>query len=239
LLGYCCKVLLSLVKKTPEIYEFVKDNQNLLLEILREDEKMEALKEFLSLFLIESTMDLYVFLKSMIIRNIIFRIVEDENVGPSVYKCIDYFYEQILKNFDDVAEDEKPELLEVCKNFEDEHFITLLILKLDSENSSRNVHIGNFLYRIISRNNEASDLVSLHIDTILDFLEEYEESSAFMEQIRPEHISILKMLIELMRLQKLKEELAAQLIKRLLVNIGLSRSIQMCMQKMQSSTTSS
>jgi hypothetical protein len=31
LLGYCCKVLISLVKKTPEIYEFIKDNQNLIL----------------------------------------------------------------------------------------------------------------------------------------------------------------------------------------------------------------
>ena len=31
LLGYSCKVLISLVKKTPEIYEFIKDNQNFIL----------------------------------------------------------------------------------------------------------------------------------------------------------------------------------------------------------------
>jgi hypothetical protein len=185
------------------------------------------LKEFLSLFLTESTMDLYVFLKSMLIRNIIFRIVEDEEVGPSIYRCIDYFYEHLLKSFNEVTEDERPELLEVCKNFEDENFITLLILKLENSNP-RNLHIANFLFRVVSRNNSACDLVCLHIDTILDFLEDYEESSIFMEAIYPEHIAILRILIELMRLQKIREEVTGQLIKRLLVIVLLFRSTQTC-----------
>lgn len=45
------------------------------------------------------------FLKGMLIRSIIYRIVEDKNVGASIYKCIDYFYDNILKGLEDVAED--------------------------------------------------------------------------------------------------------------------------------------
>lgn len=130
----------------------MKDNQNLLLEVVREEDKLEGLREFLAYFLTESTMELYLFLKSMLIRNIVFRIVEDEQVGPAVYRCIDYFYQQILRAFEEVGEDERPELLEVSKNFEDEHFITLLILKLDSQSSKRNHYIASFLHRVVSRN---------------------------------------------------------------------------------------
>lgn len=44
LLGYSCKVLIALVKKTPEIYEFIKDNENVAVEILKDDVKVECLK---------------------------------------------------------------------------------------------------------------------------------------------------------------------------------------------------
>ena len=53
----------------------------------------------------------------MLIRNIIFRIVDDETAGQSVYKAIDYFYENAIKGLKDVAEDERDELIEVCKIF--------------------------------------------------------------------------------------------------------------------------
>lgn len=59
--------------------------------------------------------------------------------------------------------------------------------------------------------------MSLHVDSILDFLEEYEESSTFMETIGSEQLAVLKLLVELVRLQKLRDELLGQLIKRLLV----------------------
>lgn len=39
-----------------KIYEFIKDNQNHLINLLKDDSKLSALKDFLSLFLIESTM---------------------------------------------------------------------------------------------------------------------------------------------------------------------------------------
>ena len=38
-------------------------------------------------------MELYVFLKSMLIRNLVFRIVEDENAGAAVYACLHYLYD--------------------------------------------------------------------------------------------------------------------------------------------------
>lgn len=86
-------MLTSLVKKTPEVYEFAKDNQSLVLQLLQDDDKVWGLRDFLAFFLSESTMELYVFLKSMLIRNLVFRIVEDENVGAAVYACLHYLYD--------------------------------------------------------------------------------------------------------------------------------------------------
>jgi uncharacterized membrane protein len=60
-----------------QIYEFINYNQQLFIDIVENDDRLEALKEFLVLLLIESTMELYVFLKSMLIRNIIFKMVAD------------------------------------------------------------------------------------------------------------------------------------------------------------------
>lgn len=60
-----------------QIYEFINYNQQLFIDIVENDDRLEALKEFLALLLIESTMELYVFLKSMLIRNIIFKMVAD------------------------------------------------------------------------------------------------------------------------------------------------------------------
>lgn len=68
----------------------------------------------------------------MLIRNLIFRIVEDDIVGASLYRCITYFYSQIIKGMEDISEEEKLELDEVRHQFEEENFITLLILKLTS-----------------------------------------------------------------------------------------------------------
>lgn len=51
ILGYCSRVLTSLVKKTPEVYEFAKDNQSMLLELLQDDEKVWALRDFIAFFL--------------------------------------------------------------------------------------------------------------------------------------------------------------------------------------------
>lgn len=183
MLGYCSRVLTSLVKKTPEVYEFAKDNQALLLELLRDDEKVWGLREFLAFFLSESTMELYVFLKSMLIRNLVFRIVEDEQVGPSVYACLYHLYDHSATALAEALEDEKAELQEVCKNFEDEHFLTLLVLKLEPSARVRSKHIAQFLLRAVARSEEACGLVTLHVDSVLDFLEEYEESSGFMEAV--------------------------------------------------------
>ncbi len=105
ILGYCSRVLTSLVKKTPEVYEFAKDNQSLVLELLQDDDKVWALRDFLAYFLSESTMELYVFLKSMIIRNLIFRIVEDENVGSPVYACLHHLYDHTTTALTEVPED--------------------------------------------------------------------------------------------------------------------------------------
>lgn len=44
-----------------------------------------------------------------------------------------------------------------------------------------------------------------------------------MEHIRPEHLAVLKMLIELLRLNKINEDLTAQVIKRLMVTVGILR----------------
>lgn len=52
-------------------------------------------------------MELYVFLKSMVVRNLIYRVVEDENVGVPVYRCITYFYKQLTKALDEAIEEEK------------------------------------------------------------------------------------------------------------------------------------
>lgn len=65
----------------------------MLVEVLREDDKVWALREFLAFFLSESTMELYVFLKSMLIRNLIFRIVEEEQAGAALYACIHHLYQ--------------------------------------------------------------------------------------------------------------------------------------------------
>lgn len=76
-----------------------------MIEILKDDSKLECLCEFLSLLLVESTMELYVFLKSMIVRNLIYRIVEDENAGEAVYRSMSYFYKQLVKAVEDACED--------------------------------------------------------------------------------------------------------------------------------------
>jgi hypothetical protein len=227
LLGYCSRVLTSLVKKTPEVYEFAKDNQSLVLEVLQDDEKVWALRDFLAFFLSESTMELYVFLKSMLIRNLVFRIVEDEHVGPALYASLYHLYDHSAAALTDAPEDERAELQEVCRNFEDEHFLTLLVLKLDPTAHTRSRHIAQFLLKAATRSEEACSLVSLHVDSILDFLEEYEESSGFMDAIGCEQLAVLKLLVELVRLQKLRDELAGQLIKRLLVysNVHASNSL--------------
>ena len=93
-------------------------------------------------------MELYVFLKTMLIRNIIFRIVDDDTAGVSSYRCIAYFYRQISKATEEATEDEKTELNAISKLFEEEHFITLLILKLDSTDILRNSYITDFLCQI-------------------------------------------------------------------------------------------
>lgn len=68
-------MLFSVTKKTPEIYEYFKDNEDSLMTILKSDRILFAMKEFLTLFLTESTMMLYVFLKNMVLRTLMFRIV--------------------------------------------------------------------------------------------------------------------------------------------------------------------
>ena len=50
-------------------------------------------------------MELYVFLKTMLVRNLIFKIVDEEEVGIPVYRSITYFYKQILKAMEDVTEE--------------------------------------------------------------------------------------------------------------------------------------
>jgi hypothetical protein len=45
--------------------------------VLINEEKLEYLREFVALLLTESTMELYLFLKSMLVRTLIFRIVEE------------------------------------------------------------------------------------------------------------------------------------------------------------------
>lgn len=99
-----------MVKKTPEVYEFAKDNQSLVLELLQDDEKVWALRDFLAYFLSESTMELYVFLKSMLIRNLVFRIVEDEQVREPVYACLHHLYDHASTALLEAPEDEKEEL---------------------------------------------------------------------------------------------------------------------------------
>ena len=51
LLGYCSRVLTYLVKKTPVVYEFAKDNQSLVLQLLQDDDKVWGLRDFLAFFL--------------------------------------------------------------------------------------------------------------------------------------------------------------------------------------------
>ena len=68
-------MLFSVTKKTPEIYEYFNDNEDSLMTILKSDRILFAMKEFLTLFLTESTMMLYVFLKNMVLRTLMFRIV--------------------------------------------------------------------------------------------------------------------------------------------------------------------
>jgi hypothetical protein len=75
---------------------------------------------------------------------------------------------------DEAPEDEKNEVIEVCKSFEEESFVTLLIFKLDTQFPIRNYCIATFLEKCCARKREAAELVVLHIDTILDYLEEYE-----------------------------------------------------------------
>jgi hypothetical protein len=138
--------------------------------ILRDDAKLDQLREFIAILLVESTMELYVFLKTMLIRTLIFRIVEEENVGVAVYRCIAFFYKQILKAIEEATEEEKAELDEVCKLFEEEHFVTLLILKLDCDNSTRNNHITSLLCSVSTKSPKATEVITLHVDAILDYL---------------------------------------------------------------------
>ena len=44
-------MLFSVTKKTPEIYEFFKDNTDALMIVLKNDKILFALKDFLILFL--------------------------------------------------------------------------------------------------------------------------------------------------------------------------------------------
>ena len=84
-----------------------------------------------------------------------------------------------------------------------------------------------------------AEVVALHVDSILDFLEEYEESEAFMEEIGKEHVGVLSVLVELVGQEKVGEEVLAQLIKRLLVLSLLFRSTPMSTKTTPWSTTSS
>lgn len=76
LLGYTNKVLISFAKKTPEIYEFIKDNQFVIGLVVKNSRFLRNFKEFIVTFLIESTMGLYSFLKNVVIRAIMFRIID-------------------------------------------------------------------------------------------------------------------------------------------------------------------
>ena len=82
-----------------------------------------------------------------------------------------------------------------------------------------------------------SELLVQNIETIFDFLEEYEDSSIFMQSIRPEHISLLRLLVKLIELDKMPEEVTDQTIKRLLVVVGRLRCTPTCTVRTQWSTT--
>lgn len=70
-------MLVSLAKKTPEIYEFFKDSQELMTELIKDNQILLSLTEFWITFLIESTMSLYIFLKNILIRALMFRIIDE------------------------------------------------------------------------------------------------------------------------------------------------------------------
>ena len=42
---------------------------------------------------------LYVFLKNMVLRTLMFRIVENDNTGPVVYEMLCDFYTELLKAY--------------------------------------------------------------------------------------------------------------------------------------------
>jgi len=50
-------------------------------------------------------MELYLFIKSMLVRTLVFRIVEEEQVGVSLYRCITFFYEKAIKALEEASED--------------------------------------------------------------------------------------------------------------------------------------
>lgn len=46
----------------------------------------------------------------MLVRNLIYRVVEDEHSGVQVFRTITYLYKQIVKALEEAVEDERPEL---------------------------------------------------------------------------------------------------------------------------------
>lgn len=58
------------------------------------------------MFIVESTMDLYSFIKSMCIRALLTRVFDDQ-AGPVVYESITIIYEDVRCALKIAAEDEK------------------------------------------------------------------------------------------------------------------------------------
>lgn len=83
-------------------------------------------------------MGLYVFLKNVVIRTLMFRIIDEkETDNLEVYETLFAVYSEISRKMKLklMPEDEKEELEEICANFHDQDFMTLLVLKISSKNS--------------------------------------------------------------------------------------------------------
>lgn len=83
-------------------------------------------------------MGLYVFLKNVVIRTLMFRIIDEkETDNLAVYETLFAVYSEISRKMKLklMPEDEKEELEEICANFHDQDFMTLLVLKISSKNS--------------------------------------------------------------------------------------------------------
>ncbi len=141
------------------------------MTILKNDKILCAMKEFLTLFLTESTMMLYVFLKNMVLRTLMFRIVEDEETGPIVYETICDFYSELLKAYvTQTNEEDREEIVEVLKNIEEENFIALLALKISPQHHRRTYFIAKILNQIAGSPNCVSNLVAPYVDTYTEYL---------------------------------------------------------------------